>query len=104
MAIFNRLSQEQYLSGSVSVSYLEIYNEELCDLLCDLPDPKDPTPGTKLQIVEERGKRGKGVYCRGLSEHPVKSAADILEKLQEAQERKQIGETKMNKNSSRKLF
>ena len=34
-AIFERLDSTQYLESSVTASYLEIYNEELADLLTD---------------------------------------------------------------------
>ena len=39
--------------------------------------------------------------CRGLSEKTVKSAADVLKLMQKAQHQRKIGETKLNKHSSR---
>ena len=55
----------------------------------------------KLQIVDDRSKGGKGVHCHGLTEVPVSSSDEILEIIHRAQERRQVGETKMNKASSR---
>ena len=90
-AIFERLDSAQYVESAVTASYLEIYNEELADLLTD--NCKD----TKLQVVE--GK--KGVFVQNLSESVVKTAEDVLLLMQRSQERRRIGETKMNKMSSR---
>ena len=59
------------------------------------------SPETKLQICEDTKKGGKGVHCMGLSEHEVNSPHDVLGCLHRAQARRQIGETKMNKQSSR---
>ncbi|EKX52236.1 hypothetical protein GUITHDRAFT_65383, partial [Guillardia theta CCMP2712] len=94
-AIFERLKTEQYVESSVSASYLEIYNEELADLLVD--DGKD----VKLQICEDTRPRGKGIFVHNLSETIVTSAEDVLRLMQKAQERRRVGETKMNKQSSR---
>ena len=37
--VFRRLADDSYVEHSVTASFLEIYNEELCDLLLDVnPD------------------------------------------------------------------
>ena len=46
--IFERLSKESIVESSVTVSYLEIYNEELCDLLA----PEGATD--KLMVAEDK--------------------------------------------------
>ena len=46
--IFERLSKESIVESSVTVSYLEIYNEELCDLLA----PEGTTD--KLMVAEDK--------------------------------------------------
>lgn len=98
-AIFEQLDKEEmkYESFAVYCSYLEIYNEDLCDLLSDENANKQVQPGHKLEIME--GKNGP--FCRGLSEKEVKSAADVLLLMQKAQQQKKVGETNMNKSSSR---
>jgi hypothetical protein len=53
-AIFETLKSPDYQAYSVTCSYLEIYNEELCDLLVD------SNSQTKLDIME--GKNGP--FCR----------------------------------------
>jgi Kinesin motor domain len=93
-AIFTELQQNpEFVSSQVKCSFLEIYNEELCDLL--LSKTKQPAP--KLAILE--GKNGP--FCRGLSEAIVSSAQDLLTLMRKAQQQRQVGETNMNKASSR---
>lgn len=103
---------------------MEIYNEELGDLFDD-----DAGGATSSTPVKERGRssyasmtpvkdrntphnhhnakkleimNGKsGTFCRGLKEREVRSAADVLKLMQRAQNYRKIGETKMNKESSR---
>ena len=98
--IFQRLSHKNYVEWSVYASYLEIYNEDLTDLLID--DSVNAPPS--LKIVEDRGdekRRGKGVMVFGLSEEEVRSTEDVLQLMERAQQRRKTGETKMNKSSSR---
>ena len=63
-AIFERLKKPDYSSHTVKCSYLEIYNEELCDLLADDRHGNSPDSAfkrtTKLEIME--GKQG--TFCR----------------------------------------
>ena len=54
-AIFDALERPDYLEKSICVSFLEIYNEDLCDLLADSGPKK-----AKLDIME--GKNGP--FCR----------------------------------------
>ena len=91
--IFERLSGEQYFDTKVTVSYLEIYNEELGDLLAT---SSRSNPKAKLQIVEgqksSKSNKGKGVHCQGLTEVAVESSKDVLRTLQRAQDRRRVGE------------
>jgi kinesin family protein 11 len=77
------------MDSSVTVSYLEIYNEELSDLLVDRE--------TSLKVCEDQN----GVQCVGLSTKEVKSADEVLDVLRGAQQKRTTAETKMNKTSSR---
>lgn len=43
----------------------------------------------------------KGVHCKGLSATEVGSTPDVLRIIHRAQEKRRVGETKMNKASSR---
>ncbi|GMH87098.1 hypothetical protein TrVE_jg10935 [Triparma verrucosa] len=93
-SIFEQLKDECYISHEVTCQYLEIYNEELCDLFVDNTKKKEQE---KLSIMDSKG----GVFCAGLSKQPVSSAADVLTQMEKARTQRRIGETKMNKQSSR---
>jgi len=104
--IFNSLKQPHYKESSVTCSYLEIYNEDLCDLLVDLDErgcgKNSAAEGAKRSASKLEIMEGKnGTFCRGLSEKNVSSAEDVLQLMQNAQQQRHIGETKMNKHSSR---
>lgn len=56
-AIFQALEHPHYIENSICVSFLEIYNEDLCDLLAETgPSAKK----AKLDIMEGRN----GPFCR----------------------------------------
>ena len=54
-AIFRTLKKNKYKSYKVTCSYLEIYNEELCDLLIERK-----SHGEKLEIMNNKN----GTFCR----------------------------------------
>ena len=93
------------LDSTVTVSFLEIYNEELCDLLADnnsnssISPRSSPSKGGRDKLVIMEGKQGP--FCRGLSERRVESADEVLALMRQAQQQRQVGETNMNKQSSR---
>ena len=90
--IFRRLEGGECADAfTVKVSVLELYNEELSDLLT--ADEK------KLSIFEDNS--GKGVFVQNLEEVVCKTAQDIHDILNVASERRQIAETRLNKHSSR---
>ena len=150
-AIFERLKdvKNHFTESSVTAQYLEIYNEELADLLTEREAKLQVKrrmcfpcfalisrfmractfSGSNrgccsdicafwllnrslgfvlntvcLQIVEDvprDGKKSKGLFVQNLSEKVVETAEDVHNLMKLAQERRRIGETKMNKASSR---
>ncbi|EGB07026.1 hypothetical protein AURANDRAFT_59154 [Aureococcus anophagefferens] len=90
--IFDRvaLAQEgqQFL---VRASYLEIYNEEIRDLLSK--DPKN-----KLELKENVDS---GVYVKDLTSFIVKSSHEIDQVMQAGKKNRSVGATLMNAGSSR---
>ncbi|KAL4067644.1 P-loop containing nucleoside triphosphate hydrolase protein [Scleroderma citrinum] len=95
---------------SVKISYVELYNEELRDLLAnEISPPAGSTQpmgkgGTTdnqggLKIFDDVSK--KGVFIQGLEEIPVKDAKDALVLLTKGSHRRQIAATKFNDHSSR---
>ena len=106
--VFRRLrADDSYVEFDVRASFLEIYNEELCDLLvdCDFEDVALVKAKSKeLRLVEDPGagkKKGRGVFVMGLTEERVSGPEDVLALMARASERRKVGETKMNKQSSR---
>jgi hypothetical protein len=79
---------------SVSCSLLEIYNEQLNDLLVE-GKPRD------LQIHHDSREGGRGLYVEGISEHAVESSESLLKLLAQGQARRMVGQTNMNEHSSR---
>lgn len=75
------------------VSYLELYNEELCDLL-------STDDSVKIRIFDDSTKKGS-VIVQGLEEIPVHSKDDVYKLLAKGQERRRTASTLMNAQSSR---
>jgi hypothetical protein len=74
----------------ISVSFLEIYNEIVKDLL----NPSDKA----LQIREDPGK---GIYVQNLCELIVQSEDDVLRLIEQGNQVRRVAATKMNESSSR---
>ncbi len=72
-------------------SYLEIYNENIHDLL-------EYNEDHKLELKEDPQK---GVYIKGLTNIIVKSVADIEKTMENGNRNRHTAETSMNKDSSR---
>ena len=81
------ISKRQYL---VRASYLELYNEEIRDLL-------SKNQQNKLDLKEKDGQ----VYVKDLSTFVVKSPADLLEVFNEGTVNRHVRATNMNETSSR---
>lgn len=80
---------------TLKVSYLEIYNEQLYDLLSGEPRTEN---GSGISIQDD----AKGeVHVRGLTQHEVTNEEDALNLLFEGETKKTLAATKMNENSSR---
>ncbi|DBA69276.1 hypothetical protein WJX79_007614 [Trebouxia sp. C0005] len=80
--------QQQFL---VRASFLEIYNEEVRDLL-------SKNPKNKLELKE---RKEQGVYVKGLNSFVVKSVAEITSVLEVGKKNRSVGATMMNQDSSR---
>lgn len=75
----------------VRISYSEIYNEEIRDLL-------NYDPNSKLELRENKDK---GIYVKGLSMMPVKSIKDIESAMEFGNKHRVTKGTNMNEKSSR---
>jgi centromeric protein E len=101
----NNSGTREYL---VRVSYLEIYNEQIYDLLAQ-PSPSPSKfksslqhhhlpPSTSVRIFESRTE---GVVVRGLREEIVTCPEDVFALLDAGDARRRVGSTGMNRTSSR---
>lgn len=101
--IFDML-EHQKAEYSVKVTFLELYNEEITDLLA-------PEEISRV-VVEEKQKKllplmedGKGgVLVRGLEEEIVTSASEIFTLLERGSAKRRTAETLLNKQSRFEIF
>ncbi|CAL1544473.1 unnamed protein product [Lymnaea stagnalis] len=92
--VFEDLQKQSDVEFSVRVSFLELYNEELFDLLGSSTDP------LRLRIYEDNTKKGS-VIISGLEEVVVRSKDEVFEILQRGTSKRQTAATLMNAVSSR---
>ncbi|WOG99049.1 hypothetical protein DCAR_0418396 [Daucus carota subsp. sativus] len=98
--IFDAL-EGQNAEYSVKVTFLELYNEEITDLLA--PEEPSRVPVDEKQkkqlLLMEDGKGG--VLVRGLEEEIVTSASENFTLLERGSAKRRTAETLLNKQSSR---
>lgn len=94
--IFNSLQSKESSThrATAKTSFIEIYNEELIDLLADHDDENRPL----VQIRED--KHGK-ILWSGLREKTVNSVTDVMNLLLQGSLARRTNETEMNAQSSR---
>ncbi|XP_036372379.1 kinesin-like protein KIF9 isoform X2 [Megalops cyprinoides] len=95
--VFREVEQRSDHIITVRLSFLEIYNETLLDLLCSQQEALAGGPGA-VTIVDEGTS---GVTVRGLSVHVVHSEEEAFNLLFEGEMNRIIGAHVMNRNSSR---
>ena len=93
--LFERIEAEQNgsITYNVHVSYFEIYNEHVKDLLAPRTNPP-----TYLKIRESKSD---GVYVQNLTDEPVKCYEDIERLMKTGDMNRTTASTKMNDTSSR---
>nr|XP_018917915.1 PREDICTED: kinesin-like protein KIF11-B [Bemisia tabaci] len=91
--LFDELRIKQ-LEHSVRVSFLELYNEEIFDLLSPIEDSKG------LRLFEDSSKKGS-VIIQNLEEVPVSNKAQLYKVMEKGSQKRQTAATLMNAHSSR---
>lgn len=89
--VFNHIGRSENMQYLVRASYLEIYQEEIRDLL-------HPDQSLRFELKE---KPDTGVFVKDLSTSVCKSAAEIQQLMNMGNQNRTIGATNMNEHSSR---
>ncbi|KAL0132744.1 hypothetical protein PUN28_000465 [Cardiocondyla obscurior] len=92
--LFDELRMLESQEYTVRVSFLELYNEELFDLL----SPNDDA--SKIRLYEDASRKGS-VIIHGLEEVTVHNKNEVYKILEKGSEKRQTAATLMNAHSSR---
>ncbi|KAJ9644122.1 Kinesin- motor protein [Coniosporium tulheliwenetii] len=93
-SLFEKLGDEES-ENSVKCSFIELYNEELRDLLSQ-------DDNVKLKIFDDSSKKGgSSTLVQGMEESHIKSASKGIQLLREGSHKRQVAATKCNDLSSR---
>ncbi|MCJ1471923.1 kinesin motor protein cin8 [Lambiella insularis] len=93
-SLFGKLEADE-AESSVKCSFIELYNEELRDLL-------SIEENSRLKIFEDGQKKGhSATIVQGMAESHIKTAAAGIKLLQEGSHKRQVAATKCNDLSSR---
>lgn len=103
--VFYEVNNRPEKSFHISMSYLEIYNESLFDLLnagnindIDQSDLEPSQSDESIQIMEDSTNT---VFVRGLSKHTVMNEEEALSLMFEGEANRAVCEHQLNKASTR---
>ncbi|KAJ3110306.1 Kinesin-like protein kif9 [Phlyctochytrium bullatum] len=92
--VFREISDRPQLASTVRISYLEIYNEQIVDLLASLGESQDEN----LAVVEDKN----GIsHVKGSTVQVVCNEEEALNLLFEGETNRSIAEHHLNKSSTR---
>lgn len=95
--VIRRESKSGAKSFKVRAYMIEVYKQDILDLLCDKPPPKDKKGGLEVKKDPTRGM----MYVDGVTEKEISSAEQLLATLAEGEKKRHVTATKMNAASSR---
>ncbi|CAO2623562.1 Chromosome-associated kinesin KIF4 [Lemmus lemmus] len=90
--LFKEINKKSDFEFTLKVSYLEIYNEEILDLLC---------PSREKTQINIREDPKEGIKIVGLTEKTVLVASDTVDCLEQGNNSRTVASTAMNSQSSR---
>ncbi|XP_041502833.1 chromosome-associated kinesin KIF4 isoform X1 [Microtus oregoni] len=90
--LFQEINKKSDFEFTLKVSYLEIYNEEILDLLC---------PSREKTQINIREDPKEGIKIVGLTEKTVLVASDTVDCLEQGNNSRTVASTAMNSQSSR---
>ncbi|ORZ38760.1 P-loop containing nucleoside triphosphate hydrolase protein [Catenaria anguillulae PL171] len=89
--VFREVHDRPQYAYTIRISYLEIYNEQMVDLLIPGAQAVD------MNVIEDKN----GCTVKGLSQHVATSEEDALNLLFEGETNRSIGDHALNRTSSR---
>ncbi|KZL74326.1 kinesin motor domain-containing protein [Colletotrichum tofieldiae] len=92
-ALFNKLEVDD-TESCVKCSFIELYNEELRDLI-------SAEEGPKLKIFDDTSRRHATTVVQGMEERHIRNAGEGIRVLQDGSLKRQVAATKCNDLSSR---
>ncbi|KAK1125677.1 hypothetical protein K0M31_005227 [Melipona bicolor] len=92
--LFHKLQLLEIQEYTIRVSFLELYNEDLFDLLSTNSD------ASKLRLYEDASKKG-AVIIHGLEEVTIHNTSEVYKILKKGADKRQTAATLMNAQSSR---
>ncbi|UJR10395.1 hypothetical protein I4U23_014598 [Adineta vaga] len=96
--LYQQINARQEFSYTIRIAYLEIYNDQMCDLLRSLDSPTEyQQHQQQLSIGEDSGF----VYVKGLSYRIANCEEEALNLLFEGETNRAVGQHVLNKQSSR---
>ncbi|KOC59085.1 Kinesin-like protein KLP2, partial [Habropoda laboriosa] len=90
--LFDKMQLLEVQEYTIRVSFLELYNEDLFDLL----SPNDDT--SKIRLYEDTSKKG-AVIIHGLEEVTVHNKSEVYKILERGSEKRQTAATLLNAQS-----
>ena len=99
-AVNSLQSRSQGARYLIRCSFIEIYNEELRDLLA--VETRDSSlPGAKKKKLEIKETESQSVYVRDCIVRMARTPKDLLNALKDGVKSRAVGDTQMNRESSR---
>ncbi|XP_008819956.1 chromosome-associated kinesin KIF4A-like [Nannospalax galili] len=91
--LFKEIDEKSEFEFTLKVSYLEVYNEEILDLLCSSRE--------RVSQISIREDPKAGIRIVGLTERTVSLASDTISCLEQGNNSRTVAATAMNSQSSR---
>ncbi|KAK3233486.1 hypothetical protein CYMTET_56226 [Cymbomonas tetramitiformis] len=91
--LFTRIGQLQGINFVLRTSYLEIYNEQIFDLLAADTPSQSPLP--------VRWEARRGFFVQGLTQVECRNLEDVFNVVRQGTHNRRVGSHEMNKDSSR---
>jgi len=99
--IFSFIRESPQREFLLRVSYLEIYNEKIHDLLAASSVPGPNGQGAPQEEINLREDKKRGVYATPLKEEIVQSPTQLLRVIARGDNARRVGSTQFNARSSR---